>query len=669
MESQDETETPTGRQQRVGNEDDDGVDGSSQNPWFKKPKYMSEWLYKFFRGVVQPISHYKVGDRYAFHPIFSQNQPHTPPSLWINPPDPLYLMMRREFKPETLWRPRVFLWLIHHFVPKLMCPSCGGCLEKNGALPPRRVVDMDSVFYIVAWAYYCRKGCRRHFHGWNHELVASLPAYVQLAFPAVLSRKSGLSHNVISTLRSSNQHKMGPNGVRSLLFELHTRRYNVLLLQYLEAIFEHVHASQTVLNKEKTLADHLSHAGRLPSFGNFSDRERYGGFVPTERYLSSMLNKAVERDEPAANQHTALLEADHLSIDDSHKMVKHMVQEDGVVVHKSLWTAMTKHFIRAQALCITKSHDERFGPLMGIANSSRVYGLSDPEIVFTDDPVKDKRLIYSVYPKLASTTPIAAAYGLKPFQTLVQPVVLSSPESVNSVLSPLADMVGNDDSTSLCLSIDAEWNVSRTVGVSVIQIAPHTEPETAYIIPVHRFRQLPTSLLQLLTSDRVFKIGSGIKGDLTRLSKQFPQQLGTVRNFCVIDLKDYATHRGKIHRGDDGSLGGLSETVLGCYLPKDDGVRLSEDWEKRTIPPDLLEYATGDVMVSRSIFETLSAIEPIVGVTISTSPDTPIGILSQMGGLVIAWGHISKLQPKAMDGIQVQVPTLSRLVVEVTDLT
>jgi len=41
-------------------------------------------------------------------------------------------------------------------------------------------------------------------------LLNSLPRYLQLAFPAVLSRKSELSHRVIDQLCVGNQHKMGP---------------------------------------------------------------------------------------------------------------------------------------------------------------------------------------------------------------------------------------------------------------------------------------------------------------------------------------------------------------------------------------------------------------------------------------------------------------------------
>lgn len=51
---------------------------------------------------------------------------------------------------------------------------------------------------------------------------------------------------------------------------------------------------------------------------------------------------------------------------------------------------------------------------------------------------------------------------------------------MSSILAPL-DL---DPNAHLCLSLDAEWNVSRRVGVSIIQIAPHSDPDTIFVIPV-----------------------------------------------------------------------------------------------------------------------------------------------------------------------------------------
>lgn len=81
---------------------------------------------------------------------------------------------------------------------------------------------------------------------------------------------------------------MGPSGVRSLLLELHTLRFNTL---YLEAIFEicsrERHTDAAASHTQNTLYTYLSLS--VPPFGDFASQQQYAGFVPGERYLAGML--------------------------------------------------------------------------------------------------------------------------------------------------------------------------------------------------------------------------------------------------------------------------------------------------------------------------------------------------------------------------------------------
>lgn len=280
---------------------------------------MSQWLYEYFRDTIQPLISDKSGRKLAPPPSFTSDKAYFPPSFWIHLPEPVFLLSRHRFHPAVLYRPRIFLWLPHFFVDNLCCPNCGKALEKNGPLSPRRITDMEDSFYIVAWAYYCRKGCKSHFHGWGRKILDSLPPFLRLAFPAILSRKAGISRNVLSLLRVGNQHKMGPSGVRSLLCENHTLRFSILQAQYLEAAFENVRGRSTLESNQVQSSLHDYLPDQIPGFGDFGDVAGYAGFVPSERYLSAMLNRAIEADEPDADQHTSCLEPDQLAPDDSHK--------------------------------------------------------------------------------------------------------------------------------------------------------------------------------------------------------------------------------------------------------------------------------------------------------------------------------------------------------------
>ncbi|KAF8074040.1 hypothetical protein FPV67DRAFT_1446849 [Lyophyllum atratum] len=209
MDSQNDEDLPSMRSAETGINIPDG--SATATAWFKQPKTMPDWLYRFFGDTIAPLIFAKEGRHLVKPPLFSEKlQRHAPPTFWVHQPEPAIPLSHHRFLPSNLYQPRVFLWLPHFYVAQLRCPKCpSGVLEKNGALTPRRITDVDDSFYIVAWAYYCRKGCRAHFYGWSKCFLDSLPAYLRLAFPATLSRKGGLSRNVISQLRVGNQHNTG----------------------------------------------------------------------------------------------------------------------------------------------------------------------------------------------------------------------------------------------------------------------------------------------------------------------------------------------------------------------------------------------------------------------------------------------------------------------------
>ncbi|KAJ7836589.1 hypothetical protein B0H14DRAFT_2589654 [Mycena olivaceomarginata] len=335
---------------------------------------------------------------------------------------------------------------------------------------------------------------------------------------------------------------------------------------------------------------------------------------------------------------------------------------------------MDSRGIRAQALTLTKSHEERIGPLTGIAQSAKLYGFDDPLVVFSDDPIKsnsfkDKNLVYSAFPGLAKNlAPPPSASGLEsldiPANFRIQ--FLSDSVLVDKILSSFTEQLDNDENIHLCISLDAEWNISRTVGVSILQLAPHSE-DTIFIIPVHRFKNLPTSLLRLLVSDRVFKIGSRIKGDLTRLQKQFAV-LRDQSSFNVIDLKEYSIQRGVIGRKDAGGLDSLVEKVLTKHLPKFPSIRRSDEWEGQILHSSFQHYAALDVFASRMVFERVTQIAPLDRVKHDTTSGTRVALLVQEGGEVAAYGKISDIKSSSFQGVRVVVPSNTRVIIEIDDL-
>ena len=66
----------------------------------------------------------------------------------------------------------------------------------------------------------------------------------------------------------------------------------------------------------------------------------------------------------------------------------------------------------------------------------------------------------------------------------MQVLVLETHDLVERVLSHWLAPLDLDKAAHLCVSLDAEWNMSRRIGVSILQLACHSDCDYIYIIPV-----------------------------------------------------------------------------------------------------------------------------------------------------------------------------------------
>ena len=93
---------------------------SKAKPWFPQPKYMPDWLYRFFGETIKPLITVKnVNDgRCLARPLlFTDDKFHAPATMWIHPPDAVFhLSHGTKLDPTILYRLCVFLWLPHFFV-------------------------------------------------------------------------------------------------------------------------------------------------------------------------------------------------------------------------------------------------------------------------------------------------------------------------------------------------------------------------------------------------------------------------------------------------------------------------------------------------------------------------------------------------------------------------
>ena len=103
---------------------------------------------------------------------------------------------------------------------------------------------------------------------------------------------------------------------------------------------------------------------------------------------------------------------------------------------------------------------------------------------------------------------MAAAHGLEPLDLPSDFKItwLGTYELVENTFSSLMAPLDLDKNMSLATSIDAEWKISRKSGVSIFQVAPDSQPDTVFIIPVRFFYLLPPTLTLIFFSFSSFTV-------------------------------------------------------------------------------------------------------------------------------------------------------------------
>ncbi|KAJ7689307.1 hypothetical protein B0H17DRAFT_1135117 [Mycena rosella] len=158
-------------------------------------------------------------------------------------------------KPTDLFTPDFFVWDPLNLLGKthrLRCPTpnCNHHLTRSGVVNrPRRVVDVDSTFWLIGYTYECQKtatgGCDARFRSWDERVLQRLPRALAAEFPAHLTWRSGLSTRAFGVVRSCFQHGMGSEEVADMFRMQHLRRYDELRLQYLRTKINQMGFSNT----------------------------------------------------------------------------------------------------------------------------------------------------------------------------------------------------------------------------------------------------------------------------------------------------------------------------------------------------------------------------------------------------------------------------------------
>nr|VWO95947.1 Carboxylic ester hydrolase (EC [Ganoderma boninense] len=410
--------------------------------------------------------------------------------------------------PALFYLPEYFVWIPHLLGERIPCPACrsaGRTSTKTGRTvllqckgwphSPHRVVDMESNLYIIGYHYRCpEEACGKTYQSWSPMILDVLPAAVASQFTFFLTHRNALSDRLVALLRSSFQHGIGPVPFSEIIRMFHLRRYEHKHIQFLELV------------KSRTAFIEANFAPLHTPFSDWNDRRGFAGYVPSEHYFRNVYDTIIERYADELDQYSAMLPATILSIDHSHKVPKHLIKVEGEEVFSAMHTIVNQDVeIRGITFNPTKAHSQCMPALSKIANSLRLFGHPEVQLVYTDNVRSDKPEVKRQVPSLRKHVDPILVSGLTrlTIPSLWSLVHLGSKKQLkNRIDSMMDDLRKLPETASLPLAFDMEWAVDRESGIfSRVALITLVYQETIYLILLHSyinsdgFLHLPASVM------------------------------------------------------------------------------------------------------------------------------------------------------------------------------
>ncbi|KAJ7744414.1 hypothetical protein B0H16DRAFT_1422543 [Mycena metata] len=524
---------------------------------------------------------------------------------------------------QQMYNPQIFYWDPDYIVSGgLNCPQCGANLKRHAYTRPRRVVDLKDCFYLVGHRHLCPSCTDKTsgkttvtFSNWDPRIMAMLPEALHAEFPAYLSHRGAISKPVFDLMRTCFQYGFGSKQFSNSLQVLHRLSFDRLHLQYLDLVLQYAQEHRGNQNLEFT------------EFSAFDDPKGYSGFVPSSSWLRMMYDEYIEEHGAAMDQQAAMKDGRILAQDHSYKTTKQFIKINGESVFSATLTVTNDlGEIRVLAFVATSSHSEFEAALVKVEKNLTLYGLKQPEVIFTDNPHADKPFLQRIFPSLLQdVVPVETHPHLKPF-----PIpenfdirVSNSAAAMEEALAKITqDIDLNDETSKLVVGLDAEWNVAYSTWVNIFQIR-------------HFNGNLPAALIAFLANPHILKAGRNVNGDLTHLAKE--SKTGPFSG--GVELAKLAKELGVIKDARAG-LAELCAHVLGLKLEKPPDLQAGGEWDYTKLSERQKTYAALDVLASLRIYERLSTVQAPGKISETALPGTPVE-LHHADDKVIALGIIS----------------------------
>ncbi|KAJ6607327.1 hypothetical protein B0H10DRAFT_2072345, partial [Mycena sp. CBHHK59/15] len=461
--------------------------------------------------------------------------------FYDRPPHPVFAL-GRGLDPTAVYHRKIFVWL-PNFLPghpeRFKC-TCGKPLSRKGFNDnpiARRVRSMPADFFLLTNRFICddrRKdspGCGTNHQGTDPHIIAQLPRFVQVAFPAYISARGAISKLMMAQMSNTFAARFGPAPFSELVSEIQHRYHADRELMYLSA------------------ADFYGRTN-VQSFSAFDDPQGYAGSPPSVPYLKALFTDNVSAYRIFIERFIASLPLTVAAGDHTFQLLKYMGDLKGEQIFIAAYTLLNEfEEVRAHSLTQTKSLafvKELFERIQeGLKNANH----PPTEIFYTDSPQLERSFHESINSSLIKDVePITEWTDLPTFEPssgIPTTIVSDSMEIEDEANDILVDIVTPTTPLSLvALAIKTQQRKDGPPRLEIIQLRTQDKIVVFEVAALTSRSEILPSLRAILTNPTIIKIGHSIRENLQIISDAFslPEiaTLAKAKNAPILDLGKYA---------------------------------------------------------------------------------------------------------------------------------
>jgi hypothetical protein len=274
----------------------------------------------------------------------------------------------------------------------------------------RLIVGLTETYYVITRRYRCYSCMRKsndlsltfdevcaqvdgvsaertvdkiqyNFMGWDERILPLYPLGRGSEFPAVLTWRAGVDKKVVAMMRPLFDKGFKPESMANMLMELHTLEFTKKCIR---------HEYEIKGKRNQAAFGLLASATKDELLGDFADKKKYNGVLPTGKYLEHVYIKQGESIRHHLYREVKKRDADVLMIDVSYKEAKALCQYKGKPVFKGLVTAMNQYGeVRLQFHVYTDSHEQMLSALQAFEKTRTTMGFSGVSHVIGDNPKRE----------------------------------------------------------------------------------------------------------------------------------------------------------------------------------------------------------------------------------------------------------------------------------------